>query len=143
MTLLELMLALVVIGLLATVGTAGYRRYVARAQIARAVADISEIQLAVDKFELNNQGTLPDSLADIGLGGQLDPWGNPYEYLNFANPMGGTPRKDRNLHPLNTDFDLYSMGPDGDSRTPLTARPSRDDMIRANDGRFIGKAEDY
>ena len=143
MTLLELMLAMLVIGILATVGTAGYTRYVARAQIARTVADISEIQLAIDKWELN-RGALPDALADLGLGIQLDPWGNPYQYLNFADAMGlGAVRKDRNLVPINTDFDLYSMGRDGDSRPPLTAAVSRDDIVRANDGRFIGKAEDY
>jgi general secretion pathway protein G len=143
MTLLELMLAVMMIGLLAGMGTAGYRRYVARAQTAQAVSDISEIQLAVDKFELN-QAALPNSLADIGLGGRLDPWGNPYQYLNFANVMGlGAVRKDRNLVPINTDYDLYSMGPDGQSVSPLTAMPSRDDIVRANDGRFIGKAEDY
>lgn len=143
-TLLELMFAIVVLGVLATAGVTGYQRYVARAQTARAVADISEIQLAVDKFELNNGGALPASLADVGYGGQLDPWGNGYQYLNFANIMGvGEVRKDRNLVPINTDYDLYSVGPDGNSQPPLTANPSRDDIVRANDGRFIGKAEDY
>jgi general secretion pathway protein G len=52
-------------------------------------------------------------------------------------------RKDRNLVPINSDYDLYSVGPDGDSSLPLTAATSRDDIVRANDGRFIGKAEDY
>jgi general secretion pathway protein G len=52
-------------------------------------------------------------------------------------------RKDKNLHPLNTDFDLYSLGPDGESRLPLTAGPSRDDILRANNGAFIGRAENY
>jgi general secretion pathway protein G len=144
MTLLELLFAVLVLGILTTAGVAGYQRYVARAQTARAIADISEIQLAVDKFELNNGGALPDSLADVGFGGQLDPWGNAYQYLNFANIMGmAEVRKDRNLVPINTDFDLYSVGPDGDSQAPLTAAASRDDIVRANDGRFIGKAEDY
>jgi general secretion pathway protein G len=142
-TLLELLFAVAVLGLLATAGVAGYQRYVARAQNSRAISDISEIQLAVDKFELNT-GALPNSLADVGLGGRLDPWGNGYQYLNFANIMGvGAVRKDRNLVPINTDYDLYSVGPDGDSVPPLTANASRDDIVRANDGRFIGKGEDY
>ena len=144
MTLLELMFAVLVLGVLTTAAVGGYQRYVARAQTARAIADIGEIQLAVDKFELNNGGALPLSLADVGFGGQLDPWGNAYQYLNFANIMGvGDVRKDRNLVPINTDFDLYSVGPDGASQPPLTAASSRDDIVRANDGRFIGKAEDY
>jgi general secretion pathway protein G len=143
-TLLELMFAVLVLGILTTAAVTGYQRYVARAQTARAIADISEIQLAVDKFELNNGGALPASLADIGFGGQLDPWGNAYQYLNFADIMGlADVRKDRNLVPINTDFDLYSEGPDGDSLPPLTAPPSRDDIVRANDGRFVGKGEDY
>jgi general secretion pathway protein G len=142
MTLLELMFAVVVLGILATAGVTGYQRYVTRMQTTQAITDIGEIQLALDKFGIN-QGALPASLADIGLGARLDPWGNPYQYLNFADPMGGKPRKDKNLHPINTDFDLYSMGPDGESSEPLTAKASRDDIIRANDGRFLGKAEDY
>jgi general secretion pathway protein G len=45
--------------------------------------------------------------------------------------------------PINTDFDLYSMGPDGRSAPPLTASDSRDDIVRANNGRFVGIAADY
>ena len=45
--------------------------------------------------------------------------------------------------PLNSDFDLYSMGPDGQTATPLTAKASRDDIVRANNGGFIGVASDY
>jgi general secretion pathway protein G len=52
-------------------------------------------------------------------------------------------RKDRFLVPINTFFDLYSMGKDGQSVSPLTAQASRDDVIWANDGAFIGRASDY
>jgi general secretion pathway protein G len=52
-------------------------------------------------------------------------------------------RKDKNLHPLNSDFDLYSKGRDRDSKLPLTAEASRDDIIRANNGGFIGLAKNY
>ena len=52
-------------------------------------------------------------------------------------------RKDHNEHPLSTDFDLYSMGKDGKSVAPLTAKASRDDIIRARNGGFIGLASDY
>ncbi|MCP5251868.1 MAG: hypothetical protein H6939_09135 [Burkholderiales bacterium] len=45
--------------------------------------------------------------------------------------------------PINSDYDLYSMGKDGASVSPLTAKASRDDIIRANNGRFIGRAADY
>lgn len=52
-------------------------------------------------------------------------------------------RKDHNLVPLNTDYDLYSSGPDGASVGPLTAKASRDDILRANNGRFVGPASAY
>ena len=50
------------------------------------------------------------------------------------------PRKDRFLVPINSDYDLYSMGRDGDTKTPLTAKASHDDVIRCNDGEFVGLA---
>jgi general secretion pathway protein G len=52
-------------------------------------------------------------------------------------------RKDRFLVPINSDYDLYSMGKDGKSSSPLTSKNGRDDIIRANDGAFIGLASDY
>ena len=52
-------------------------------------------------------------------------------------------RKDKNIVPINTDFDLYSIGKDGNSVAPLTAKPSRDDIIRANDGAFVGLVSVY
>ena len=52
-----------------------------------------------------------------------DPWGNPYGYLNLGDKnANGHARKDHSLVPINTDFDLYSMGPDGRSSPPLTAK---------------------
>lgn len=142
-TLLELMLAIMVFSILGTLAVSGYRNIVERARVAQAVADIGDIQVAIQKFDLNN-GRFPDTLLEVAMNARSDPWGRPYEYLNFANVMDtGAMRKDRNLVPINTDFDLYSMGPDGESSAPLTARPSHDDIVRANDGSFIGRAKDY
>jgi len=53
------------------------------------------------------------------------------------------PRKDRFLTPINSDYDLYSMGPDGESNEPLTVPVSRDDIIRASDGAYVGVAENF
>ena len=55
----------------------------------------------------------------------------------------GQARKDHNLVPINSDFDLFSAGPDGKSTGPLTAKASRDDIIRGSDGAFVGRAADY
>jgi len=75
---------------------------------------------------------------------KLDPWGNPYQYLNFDNVNGqGQKKKDKFLVPLNSTYDLYSMGKDGNTSTALTANASQDDIVRANDGAFVGLASQY
>lgn len=145
-TLLELMAAIALIGVLAVTAVGSYQDYIERAEIDQAIKDIGIIQLQISAHGYNNKGVYPSSLAEIGLAGYEDPWGNPYQYLNIAQGGRGTPgraRKDRNLVPINSDFDLYSSGPDGRSVGPLTARHSRDDIIRANNGGFLGVAEDY
>ena len=52
-------------------------------------------------------------------------------------------RKDKNLVPVNDDYDLYSMGKNGTTSMPFNSARGRDDIVRANNGRFIGLAEDY
>ncbi len=106
-----------------------------------AKRDILEISIALDKYFLATN-RYPNSLADIGQA-RTDPWGTPYQYLPMEGAKIGQKRKDKSLHPLNSDYDLYSNGPDGNSQTPLTASASRDDIIRANNGGFIGVAQDY
>lgn len=144
-TILELMLTIMIIAILSVMSVATYSSYKAKANVAQAVTDIGTIQTAISIFAVDNQG-LPQSLADVSaqVGAMLDPWGNPYQYLNHADVKGkGQFRKDKNIVPINSDYDLYSMGPDGVSVSPLTAQASRDDIIRANNGRFIGIASDY
>jgi general secretion pathway protein G len=143
-SLLELTLALACVAILAAIAVPSYARYAARARTAAAVADIGKIRLAADAYRLNNNDAPPTDLATIGMAAMLDPWGQPYVYLSFNGLKGkGAMRKDKNLVPINTEYDLYSVGPDGDSVPPLTAKPSRDDIVMANDGGFIGLASDY
>lgn len=138
------MVSVTLIGILAATAVSSYQAYIERAEIDQAFKDITVIQLQIDAYAFNNRGIFPSSLADVGLAGYEDPWDNAYQYLNIAETPGNGPvRKDRNLVPINSDYDLYSMGPDGRSVSPLTAQPSRDDIIRANNGGFLGVAEDY
>ena len=53
------------------------------------------------------------------------------------------PRKDRFGVVLNTDFDLYSMGKDRLSSDSLSTPSSHDDILRANDGAFVGLASNF
>lgn len=141
LTLIELVIILAIIATLSTIGLLAYFNYTDQARFARAVADIATLSSEISTFEMMNE-RLPNDLAEINRAGFKDPWGNPYEYLNFALG-GGQPRKDHALHPINSDYDLYSKGKDGDSVAPLTAAKSRDDIIRANDGQYIGLASGY
>ncbi|MCZ2497859.1 prepilin-type cleavage/methylation domain-containing protein [Xylophilus sp. Kf1] len=140
-TIIEIMLVLGFLGALTAIALPSYRSYMARAEMAQVILDMRAIDTLVKAFELDN-GRLPDSLQDIGWT-KPDQWGNPYYYLNMEGAKVGEKRKDRSLHPLNSDYDLYSAGPDGKTTTPLTAKISQDDIIRANNGAFIGIAKDY
>jgi len=114
-----------------------------QAHIAKAVGDVHAIQSDIMIFWAIN-GAFPDSLSQIGDDYLLDPWGNPYQYLNHTNMKGnGQARKDKFLAPLNDDYDLYSMGKDGKSVGPLTAKSSQDDIVRASNGNFIGLASQF
>jgi general secretion pathway protein G len=52
-------------------------------------------------------------------------------------------RTDRFGVPINTFFDVYSMGVNGETAAPLTASQSQDDVVWANDGVYMGLASDY
>jgi general secretion pathway protein G len=138
-TLVELIAVVTIIGTLASLAVPAGRDAVERARVARAIGDIKSISTSLD-----SQDSLPDQLSSLGQL-QLDPWGNPYQYNKFPPnrrvPQGA--RRDRFLVPINTSYDLYSVGRDGATTAPLTAKKSQDDVIRANDGGFIGLASRY
>lgn len=145
-TILELLIALAVLAILSSMAVPLYDNYVERARTGQAVADIGLIDMEIEKFLANNFAS-PGSLADLAGNIPQDPWGQDYQYLrirgNGEPGLRGRLRKDRNLVPINSDYDLYSFGADGQSRPPLTARPSQDDVVRAGDGGFVGLAEDF
>ena len=145
MGLLDLMIALIVFSLFAAIAVPAYEQFVNRAKISRAIGDVSSLSIEIDRFSVNNNDRLPATLDELPIDVPLDPWGNEYQYLNIrtAGPGAGGLRKDGNLNPLNTDFDLFSMGEDGEFSGPLNAGKSRDDVVRANNGAFIGLGEDY
>ena len=143
--LLELIVAMVIAALLAALAVPAYTGAVARAKISRAVGEIGALSVEIDRFSLNNNDQFPVTLADLPVEIPLDPWGNEYQYFNIraAGPGNGPFRKDGKLNPLNSDFDLYSPGKDGNSASPLSADKSRDDIVRAKNGAFVGLGEDY
>src|ERR1700736_102180 len=133
-TLIELILVVAIIGVLASLGVPQFQQAVEDARVARAIGDIEAIQA-----ELISLDSLPTSLAAINRDSYKDPWDRPYVYFNLQGTNGnGGARKDHFLVPLNTDFDLYSLGKDGKSSGPLSAKVSADDVIRANNGGYVG-----
>jgi general secretion pathway protein G len=141
-TLIEVLLAITLLAVLGGIALPLYQGYRERVREHQAATEIAAMSAAVQRFQLERR-ELPGALEDAGLGGRLDPWGRPYRYYNVeANGRGGA-RKDRRLNPLNTDFDLYSLGKDGRTRPQISQRDSEDDIIRASNGRFVGKAIDY
>jgi len=142
-SIIELMVVIAIVGVLLGVAVPAYQEYIEKNKNYETIADLTAIAVEIESYYIENN-RLPISLTQIGRGSSLDQWGNPYEYLNISTVKGkGKLRKDKNLVPINTDFDLYSKGPDGRSVSPLTAKHSRDDIIRANNGGFYGVAEDY
>ncbi len=167
-TLVELVVAVGVTGVLASVAVSGYLGYVEKARVVRAVAEIASIRRAIEvrkAFDDSGQLDYPSSLEEVGSEHMIDPWGNPYEYLKIfgglppgmtrrsdtlppvaANGGGGPPvmsqaRKDKFLVPVNSDYDLYSRGADGLTKRQLDAMVSLDDVVRARDGAYVGLAE--
>ena len=242
-TLIELMLAVSIVGILASLAIPNYIDFLEKARVARAVSELHALAKEIKGFALGGGG-YPDTLAQIGRSTMLDPWGSPYRYYRIncttdveithlaklklgkkrpprvfpadhslstttdwhivpavdtgdhgdllrlvqgggggaggggaggggaggggaggggAGGGGGAPpppppppgggglpcggiggaRKDRFLVPLNSDFDVYSIGKDRDTAMPLSPPQSHDDVLRASDGGFYGLGKNF
>jgi general secretion pathway protein G len=144
-TLVELMFAVAVVAVLSTLAIGQLTGYVDRSKSAAARADIALMEMQILRYRNNNDGALPQSLAQIGNSTLLDPWQRPYHYTRLAGVKGskGSARKDKKLNPLNSDYDLFSAGKDGVFKAQVSQKDSLDDVIRARDGAYIGLAADF
>ncbi len=117
-TLIELMLVVIIIGVLVAMVMPRLAGRSEQARIAAAKTDVtSGISVALDLFELDN-GRYPKS--EEGLNalltnpGELDNWKGPYLKKKPIDPWGKEYNyKSPGEH--NTDYDLWSSGPDGAS----------------------------
>ena len=104
------------------------------------------------------QPVSPDNMGPVRSGGGLGPAlaGSlpAHELAEVARALAGNAmyaglpvesvrRRDQYLFPLNTDYDLFSLGPNGQTASALNNPLSTDDVIRANNGGFFGVASDY
>ncbi len=69
---------------------------------------------------------------------------SPHGFSVFVGvPTDTTRRRDRYMFPLNTDYDLFSLGPDCQTTVSLGQSVGQDDIIRANNGGYFGTASEY
>lgn len=103
-TLIELMIAVVILGLLAGIAVYSYARYLDKAKQQKARSDISTFAGAIDSF-YGEKGRYPDNQEGLkALAPEyiksltIDPWGHPYQYVQPGRASA---------------FDIISYGADG------------------------------
>jgi general secretion pathway protein G len=141
-TLLEIMVVVAIIGCISAIALPNYIRYRYEAKIVVAVTDIRMIEKQISLFVFDNEGQLPNNLSELpNIGTVKDPWGNPYQYLRIdggAKNAQGNCRRNMSDNPVNIDYDLFSMGRDGTYQKSFKDKTSRDDVVRAYEGRYVG-----
>jgi general secretion pathway protein G len=168
LTLMELIIIMAIIAILSGIAIPLYLGQIEKARVIKAIAQLDNLQLEITNFELNHN-RLPDTLQEIRSKNLNDPWGNPYRYLNFAtleedseaeeespkkkkkkkkgkkSPTEVEDARRRDLYNelLNLEYDLYSCGKDGKSAASITEKQSEDDIVRGQDGNYIGLASQF
>ncbi len=146
-SLIELMLVVSIVAILSGIAVPAYSNHEDKVNAAKAVADMTGMVILIEKFYAENN-RYPNSLAEIGKGTLNDPWGRAYRYNNNLLIMANNKnkcvgcRKNGPVHPLNTDYDLYSIGKDGVTIDTIRAQPSYDDIVRAFNGSYLGRVRD-
>jgi len=147
-SLVELMFALIVLAVLSSIAIPLYKGHKDKANNGKAISDIMAIEAEIERYHsetFHYPATLTDIASRLPNIGN-DPWGHPYVYLNIedgGHGIMGDVRKDHALNPINTDFDLYSLGKNGVTKKQVTQKDSVDDIIRARNGGFTGLASDF
>ena len=118
-TLVELMLVIIIIGVLAAMVIPRLTGRTEQAKTARASADIAAIGLALDLYELDTGG-YPSSLEDLvrreppsGIDPETSSWNGPYLKKGLPNDPWGRPYIYNRESQHNQDYDLSSLGADG------------------------------
>lgn len=143
---IELLVVVAIIGILVSIAVPAYENYQNERDFLQTRQDILAIQKAIDLYYVKHN-RFPQSLVEIDMQDIRDPWGVAYYYVNVASYDKSNSayrvRRDKKLKPVNSDYDLYSAGKDGETRAPFSAKASWDDIIRCNNGQYLGYVKDY
>lgn len=143
-TITELMIVIALVALLSSFAIPAFNGYIDDAKVSSAVGDMGRIVLEIEKYRTNNNDQLPPTLGDLNLDSIKDPWDKNYKYVPVTDPGDlSAMRQKPGVGTLNRDYDLLSRGPDGMSARNITKSKALDDIIRANNGAYMGLAEDY
>ncbi|MDD5284351.1 MAG: prepilin-type N-terminal cleavage/methylation domain-containing protein [Desulfuromonadaceae bacterium] len=140
-SLVELLMVIAIIGALAAIAIPAFSNYIESARRSRTMSDMRTIDNAITAYALDHNNDFPATLADADVGNLLDAWKNPYEY-QILSGGGATPLEDSIGVVLNTDYDLYSKGSDGASAVSAADPTSGDDIVRTNNGQYVGRRSD-
>ena len=141
-----MLVVVAIISILVSIAIPAYETYQDERNFVQARQDLLAIQKSIDLYYIQNN-EFPKSLSDIDMQDVRDPWGASYYYVNVATyDKKLSPekvRRDKKLKPVNSDYDLYSAGKDGLTKPPFSAKISWDDIVRCNNGQYLGYAKDY
>ena len=145
-SLIEILIAITVMGALIAIALPSFNSYRDQQKIAVSVADLRVLDNRLKSHKLRTE-TFPTALNELLDPSPSDPWGQSYLYLRIEGEDNGaiknSMRRDKNLNPINSDFDLYSNGANKSSKAQLDNKNSVDDVVRANDGGYYGLASKY
>jgi general secretion pathway protein G len=110
-------------------GRANARSAVARATVAAIVPNL-EREVSTEEVE-----SLVAAIASV----EVDRGFAVFTQVNADT----TRRRDGFMYPLNSDYDLFSLGPDSSTAISLGESLAQDDVIRANNGGYYGVASEY
>jgi len=143
-TLIELMIVIAIIGIMAAIAIPNYQSFIQKGKEAEAMGMVRSIEGDIEAFfAKNNYFPLPNEL--YGGDMPLDPWDQPMVYI----PLDGYPahlpfaKVDQSMTPLNSDYDIFSIGHDGFTNKVVTNENVQDDLLRANNGSFVGRGKEY
>ena len=146
LTLIELLLTIAIIGTLSAIAVPTYTGYMDKQRNTTAIVDIKNIESQIERF-MALSGRPPNNFAEAGIAAQNDPWGRSYRYVRLQGlsqaERDAKCRWDKFDKPLNDDYDLYSMGKDGQTKPKITDKDSLDDIVRCNGGAYVGLASAY